>query len=122
MSRSLISLGQSVFDPARHPSLDGASISSTDAKRMLEAYIAVEIADQVTKWRGGTRAQRSTTPFSFSIAGPRISARRRSALKRRPRSLTRSRFYPGAATRRTSARGLALDVQFAGAPPRSFAG
>jgi hypothetical protein len=41
---SLISLGQAVFDPIQHPTLDGKPASSTDAKRMLEAYIAVAFA------------------------------------------------------------------------------
>jgi hypothetical protein len=40
----LISLAQAVFDPERHPTLDGVRASKTDAKRMLEAYIAVEFA------------------------------------------------------------------------------
>ncbi len=37
---ALISLGQTVFDPEHHPTLDGVAASDTDAKRMLEAYIA----------------------------------------------------------------------------------
>ncbi|HVY19511.1 MAG TPA: hypothetical protein VHA70_05470 [Bauldia sp.] len=40
----LISIAQAVFDAAHHPTLDGVTASSTDAKRMLEAYIAVELA------------------------------------------------------------------------------
>jgi hypothetical protein len=40
----LISLGQAVFDPKKHPTLDGTLASRTDAKRMLEAYIAVAFA------------------------------------------------------------------------------
>ena len=40
----LISVAQAVYDPERHPSLDGTRPSSTDAKRMLEAFIAVELA------------------------------------------------------------------------------
>ncbi len=39
----LISLGQEVYRPERHKSLDNITPSSTDAKRMLEAYIAVEL-------------------------------------------------------------------------------
>ena len=38
---TLISLAQAVFDPQLHPTLDGVTASDTDAKRMLEAYIAV---------------------------------------------------------------------------------
>jgi hypothetical protein len=40
---ALISLGQAVFDPTRHPTLDGVKTSPTDFKRMIEAYIAVEL-------------------------------------------------------------------------------
>lgn len=41
---TLISLAQAVFDPTQHPMPDGVSASNTDAKRMLEAYIAKELA------------------------------------------------------------------------------
>lgn len=40
----LISLAQAVYVRQQHPPLDGIEPSSTDAKRMLEAYIAVELA------------------------------------------------------------------------------
>lgn len=40
---TLISLAQEVYDPGLHPTLDGITASCTDAKRMLEAYIAVEL-------------------------------------------------------------------------------
>ena len=39
----LISLGQSVFDPAVHPTSDGVAASKTDAKRMLDAYISASL-------------------------------------------------------------------------------
>lgn len=39
----LISLAQAVYDRRRHPPLDAVEPSDTDAKRMLEAYIAVEL-------------------------------------------------------------------------------
>ncbi|MET4210654.1 hypothetical protein [Bradyrhizobium sp. LA2.1] len=39
----LISTAQQVFDASKHPTLDGVAASKTDAKRMLEAYIAVEL-------------------------------------------------------------------------------
>jgi hypothetical protein len=41
----LISIAQAVFDPERHLTQDGVKASSTDAKRMLDAYIAAELAD-----------------------------------------------------------------------------
>ena len=36
---ALISLGQAVYDPDHHPSPEGVDPSSTDAKRMLSAYL-----------------------------------------------------------------------------------
>lgn len=41
---SLISLAQTVYDPARHKPIDNIEPSPTDAKRMLEAYLAKEQA------------------------------------------------------------------------------
>jgi hypothetical protein len=46
---ALISLAQTVFNPARHPILDGVDVSKTDAKRMLEAYLAVELSGAENK-------------------------------------------------------------------------
>ena len=40
---ALISLAQAVFDSTKHPTLDGVKASPTDFKRMIEAYIAVEL-------------------------------------------------------------------------------
>ena len=41
---AIISLAQAVYDPESHQSLDGVNPSETDAKRMLESYIAAELA------------------------------------------------------------------------------
>ena len=41
---ALISLAQANYVAELHPTLDGIAASPTDAKRMLEAYIAVELA------------------------------------------------------------------------------
>ncbi|MBI4305228.1 MAG: hypothetical protein HY678_02815 [Chloroflexi bacterium] len=41
---ALISLAQAVYDRATHPPLDDVEPSRTDAKRMLVAYLAVEMA------------------------------------------------------------------------------
>jgi hypothetical protein len=46
----LISLGQAVFSPNEHPTLDGISASQTDAKRMLEAYIAASLAGSANEY------------------------------------------------------------------------
>ncbi len=40
---ALISLAQTVFDPNQHPSHDNVEVSKTDAKRMLDRYLAVEV-------------------------------------------------------------------------------
>jgi hypothetical protein len=45
----LISLAQAVFVADCYPSLDGIAPSKTDAKRMLECYIAVELAGGVNE-------------------------------------------------------------------------
>ena len=41
---ALISLAQTVFNPSKHKILDEVEVSPTDAKRMLEAYLAAELA------------------------------------------------------------------------------
>ena len=41
---TLISVAQAVFDPDRHPPPDGVTASKTDAKRMLEGFLAAEMA------------------------------------------------------------------------------
>lgn len=41
---TIISLAQAIFDEQKHPTLDGIKASKTDAKRMLEAYIATELS------------------------------------------------------------------------------
>ena len=41
---TIITLAQAVFNKEKHPILDAKEISKTDAKRMLEAYIAVELS------------------------------------------------------------------------------
>ncbi len=40
---TLISTAQAVYNPQLHPTLDGIPASQTDAKRMLEGYIAVAL-------------------------------------------------------------------------------
>lgn len=40
---AIISLAQAVYDPELHESIDGVQPSETDAKRMLESYIAKEL-------------------------------------------------------------------------------
>lgn len=40
----LISLAQVIYDPVSHPSEDGVTPSETDAKRMLDSYLAAELS------------------------------------------------------------------------------
>jgi len=46
---TIITLAQSVFIEDKHPILDDTKVSKTDAKRMLEAYIAVELSGSSNK-------------------------------------------------------------------------
>jgi hypothetical protein len=41
---TMISLGQAVYNPETHPSPDGVTPSKTDAKRMLDAYLAAMLS------------------------------------------------------------------------------
>ncbi len=41
---ALISVAQAAFDPDQHPPPDGVKASKTDAKRMLEGFLAAEMA------------------------------------------------------------------------------
>jgi hypothetical protein len=47
---TLISTAQAVFDSQLHPTLDGVAASRTDAKRMLEAYIAKSLGDSANEY------------------------------------------------------------------------
>lgn len=40
---TIISIAQAIFNEDKHPTLDGVKASKTDAKRMLDAYVAVEL-------------------------------------------------------------------------------
>jgi hypothetical protein len=41
---TIISIAQAIYNEEKHPTLDGVKASKTDAKRMLDAYVAVELA------------------------------------------------------------------------------
>ena len=43
----LTSLAQAIYDPSRHPSLDGVDISDSDVKRMFDSYLEREVAGGV---------------------------------------------------------------------------
>lgn len=48
---TLITVAKQVFDAAKHTTLDGVEASTTDAKRMLEAFLQHELADASEKAR-----------------------------------------------------------------------
>ena len=77
----LISLAQAVFDPVRHPIADGVAVSATDFKRMIEAFIAVELMGS-----SGEEVRRHARAASilrcvYNISAPRASVTLRSAWK-----------------------------------------
>lgn len=48
---TIITVAQQVFDSEKHPTLDGVEASTTDAKRMIEAYLQIELAENSEKAR-----------------------------------------------------------------------
>lgn len=75
---SLISLAQALYDPARHPTLDGVNASPTDAKRMLEAFIAVELAGGANE--EARRHAKSALEFAVALQHRRTASFRDAAL------------------------------------------
>ena len=53
---TLITVAQEVFVKGKHPTLDGVESSTTDAKRMLEAFLNFELKDASEKERKFARA------------------------------------------------------------------
>jgi len=74
----LISLAQAVYDPQRHPTLDGVQASPTDAMRMLEGYIAVELAGGANE--EARRHARSALAFAVALQHRRTATFRDAAL------------------------------------------
>lgn len=75
---ALISVAQAVFVPDRHPTLDGVAASSTDAKRMLEAYIAVQLGGAVNEY--ARKHARSALDFSVNLQHKRTATFRDAAM------------------------------------------
>lgn len=65
----LISLAQAVYVRQQHPPLDGTEPSATDAKRMLEAYVAVELAG------GANEETRKHTRSALDLANALVHRR-----------------------------------------------
>ncbi len=61
----LISLAEAVYVRERHPPVDGVEPSATDAKRRLEAYIAVELAGSSRK--EARKSVRAIVGFAASL-------------------------------------------------------
>ncbi len=75
---TIITLAQSVYLPEKHPILDGTKISSTDAKRMLDAYIAVELSGSSNeKLR---RYAKTTLDLANELTHKRTATKRDSSL------------------------------------------
>jgi hypothetical protein len=75
---ALISVAQAVYDRNRHPPLDGVEPSPTDGKRMLEAYIAVELAGGANE--EARRHARSALEFAVALQHRRTASFRDAAL------------------------------------------
>ena len=74
----LISLAQAVYIRERHPPLDGVEPSATDSKRMLEAYVAVELAGDANE--AARRHARSALDFANHLQHSRTADFRRAAM------------------------------------------
>ncbi len=75
---ALISLAQAVYIAGQHPTLNGVAPSLTDAKRMLEAYIATELGGGVN---GEARKHaRSALALALSLQHKRTAGFRDAAM------------------------------------------
>lgn len=75
---SIISAAQMVYVPERHPSIDNVIPSQTDAKRMLEAFISVELAGGANE--EARRHAKSTLDFAVALQHRRTANFRDAAL------------------------------------------
>jgi hypothetical protein len=75
---TLISLAQVVYDPARHPSIDGVTPSDSDGKRTLASYLAAEMegsAHEVAR-----RHAKAALDFANDLQHRRTASFRQAAL------------------------------------------
>jgi hypothetical protein len=68
---TIISLAQEVFDAEKHPTTDGVQPSSTDAKRMLDAYISNELPGKENE--GLRRYAKSTNALANELTHKRTA-------------------------------------------------
>lgn len=74
----LISVAQVVFDPQRHSTEDGVRPSGTDAKRMIDAYIAVELGGGANE--GARRHAKAALALADDLQHHRTASFRQAAL------------------------------------------
>lgn len=74
----LISLAQVVYDAQRHPSEDGITPSATDAKRMIDSYLAAELSG--TPNEGLRRHARAALALANDLQHHRTATYRQAAL------------------------------------------
>jgi hypothetical protein len=67
-----------VYDPSRHATTDNVMPSQTDAKRMLEAFIAAELAGGA--YEEARRHAKSTLDFAVALQHRRTATFRDAAL------------------------------------------
>jgi hypothetical protein len=74
----LISVAQAVFNPQRHPTEDGVHPSEMDAKRMLDAYIGVELEGGANE--GARRHAKAALSLANDLQHHRTATFRQAAL------------------------------------------
>jgi hypothetical protein len=75
---AIISVAEAVYDRTRHPPLDGTEPSPTDGKRMLEAYISVEMAGGANE--EARKHAKSALEFAVALQHRRTATFRDAAL------------------------------------------
>jgi hypothetical protein len=75
---AIISLAQAVYDSKKHSSVDGVSPSNTDAKRMLENYIAAELVSNSNETH--RKFAKTTVQLAVDLQHKRTTTFREAAL------------------------------------------
>lgn len=75
---AIISLAQAVYNPTKHSSVDGVLPSDTDAKRMLENYIASELAGNTNETH--RKFVKTTVQLAVDLQHKRTASFREAAL------------------------------------------
>lgn len=75
---AIISLAQAVYDATKHSSVDGITPSSTDAKRMLENYIAAELTGNSNETH--RKFAKTTVQLAVDLQHKRTASFREAAL------------------------------------------